>query len=167
MSHGNDGAGEPAPRPNAHYLYRVQPLAGSLGETLRRDREANNLTQVEAAAAAGFQQGKLSAYELGRIKNPPPDRLKALEKLYGRPVGYYIDLAGYPESAAMLRELERLDGALVVENPRAGLNDLIGILTELSDPAFQHVITVAEDQLRVDQRRAAAAADSPTVRDSA
>lgn len=150
------------------HAYMVPPRPGSIGEALRRDRLAHDLDQAEVASQLGFHQTKLSAYELGKIKNPPPDRLVALARLYGHPDHYYLDMGGWPSGAALVRQMEDLAGALVIPEPRAGLQDLVDTLTALAEPAFQRVAKLATDELTWQDERAAQQDLAPhTARDSA
>lgn len=135
-------------RARFRFSYKVPPPEGSVGEALRQDREAKGWTQVEVAAQVGYHQTKISQYERGEIKHPPDERLIDLARLYGRADGYYIDLAGYPGVAKLADWRKRIAGAVVVEQPRAGLQEVIEALCQLTEPAFQRVATRAANELR-------------------
>ena len=64
------GVGVPDPIPN-------------LGATVRRFREARGLSQNALAAAAGLDQGHLSAIEAGKRPNPTANVLLALARALG------------------------------------------------------------------------------------
>ncbi|MGE0541250.1 MAG: helix-turn-helix domain-containing protein [Dehalococcoidia bacterium] len=130
-------------RARFRYSYKVPPPEGSVGEALRRDREAKGWTQAEVVANFDYHQTKLSQYERGEIKQPPGDRLIALARLYGRPDSYYLDLAGYPGTARLADWRKRISGAVVVEQPRPGLQQIIDDLCVLQDPIFQRVAQIA------------------------
>lgn len=55
----------------------------TFGETLRALREERGWSQEEVAEAVGIRQGKISSYELDKVKDPPVLNVIALEDLYG------------------------------------------------------------------------------------
>lgn len=65
----------------------------ALGEAIKAERLRLEMGQAEAAEAIGVEQSKLSAYERGVVRFPPPERLVALARLYGRPDTYFVEIA--------------------------------------------------------------------------
>lgn len=125
-------AGEQRRDDGSEHRYLVQPRT-IVGRMLREDREARGLKQVEAASELGMAQGKLSAYERGAVRYPPPVRLVALARLYGRPDNYYLEQLGWSNGAKLVQQMPPA-GALVVTDPAAGLAELVALAQQL-DPA--------------------------------
>ena len=73
-------------------------VMGELGRRLRAQREAQRLTQVEAAERAGLSRRTVSRAEEGR--NPTLLTLVRLLRLYGR-VGALEDFLREPEVSPM------------------------------------------------------------------
>lgn len=128
------------------YMYGIEPIEGSLGQTLRRDRIARGLSQAEVAEAIGTQQGKLSSYELGRVKSPPPDRLVELARLYGKPDDHYLGMAGIARGASTDEIVAALSGALVVKQPREGMADLVTFLQAMPNDLFASFLAHVKDE---------------------
>lgn len=149
------------------YTYMVPALPDTIGDALRRDRLAKDLDQAEVAVQMGFHQSKLSAYELGKIKHPPPDRLRDLARLYGRPDNYYLEIGGWPSGAELLRWREEIANCLVTRSPRDGLQDLVEMLQALSPPAFRRVFLTVQEEWAWQQENPAAAMHRAPARDSA
>jgi SOS-response transcriptional repressor LexA len=68
---------------------------GSIGETIKGIRRANNLTQKQFSASLGIAQGFLCAIERGR-KKPSTTLLIAIEHLYSRTMGKSSDTVSAP-----------------------------------------------------------------------
>jgi len=169
MEQGRDVPDHEATSPQ-RYTYVVEPRPLSLGEALKRDRDALGLKQTDVAPPLGFHQTKLSAYEKGKIKRPPVDRLIGLARRYGRPDNYYTDMAGMPSADKRYRAYEETvaSGALIIPQPREGLSDLIETLARLDQIRFQRVVELANHELTLQRDRAAQNELRPaTARDTA
>jgi transcriptional regulator with XRE-family HTH domain len=88
----------------SQYRYQAEPRT-VVGALLRADREAKGLKQEEVAKKIGIHQAKVSAYERGAVKYPPPERLVEMAKLFGRPDDYYLDKLGWRNGARLVQRV--------------------------------------------------------------
>ena len=75
-------------------------VTSTLGEELRRIREARGLTLRAVEAAIGISNAYLSQVETGKIDKPNPNYLFKLAELYRIPYEMLMEKAGYIMRAA-------------------------------------------------------------------
>jgi transcriptional regulator with XRE-family HTH domain len=68
----------------------------TVGDLIREQRSARQLSQFALAKLAGIDQSKLSRIEANRTRQPDPQDLGAIADVLGVNVGLYYAAAGYP-----------------------------------------------------------------------
>lgn len=121
----------------------LKPSKTKVGKALRAERIRRGWDQTYVASSIGIAQSKLSRYEIGETKYPPPDRLVALARLYDKPDDHFLEMVGYRNGAKLVAQVPP-EGSLVIERPRAGLVELMDIIEDMTDPEFAELINDAE-----------------------
>lgn len=134
----------------SQYRHRTPPRT-TVGRMLRDDRDALKLRQEDVAAALGFTQSKLSAYERGAVREPPPERLVALARHYGQPESRYVSELAWSRGVRLALGTPP-PGSLTIEHPRAGLAELIDAVNVLSPTEFGELLQTALDMSEAKQR---------------
>lgn len=63
----------------------------TLGERIKKAREAKGLTLKDVAFKVGVKEPTIQRYESGEIKNPPHQKLLKLAKALGVDINYLMD----------------------------------------------------------------------------
>lgn len=144
------GEAEAAPPPDE----AAEEEPRRIGAFLREDRKRSGLRQVDVARKIGFNQTKLSAYELDKIMYPPPERLVALARIYGRPDNYYLDIVGWPSAAVQVRTIERYRNVLNAMDASLVLRELVFLAVSMPDDALAALVAdIRAEQRWRDQRQ--------------
>jgi transcriptional regulator with XRE-family HTH domain len=129
----------------------MHPSRTKLGQALRQERLNRNWDQTYVARSIGVQQGKISRYERGETKFPPPDRLMALARLFDKPDDYFLEMVGLANWAKVVAQVPPA-GAIVIEQPRAGLAELLGFINDMTDAEFVELLQDADLILKARDR---------------
>ena len=106
----------------------------SFGQIIEAERLARGWSQEEVAARIGVRQGKISEYENDKVKDPPLEKVLALEQLYGRDEGELAAVLWGDRVRAELRALLSPTNTFVLlPDAPAALRDVIEIIGTLEE----------------------------------
>ena len=147
----------------------LPPVGGSMGELLRKAREARGWSQVETAAmaqelmpktGARVTQGLYSAYELDKRTFPDRAIVAALAQLQELDADDLLSRTGWGRGRELMSRYPRAD-TIFVNAPSPTMAELLRVFDRLDEDQLERVLQYAREQ---EQRRVNSAAVDCTLR---
>lgn len=132
----------------------LPPVGGSMGELLRKAREAKGLSQVETVAAATevmplngrkITQGLYSAYELDKIKFPDRGIVGALAQILELDADDLLSRTGWGRGRELMRGYPKVD-TVFVNAPSPTMMEILRILDRLDTDQLENVLQFVREQ---------------------
>ena len=135
--------------PRSGHSYMVPAPPESFGDILRRMRLERGWSQwhvahlIEDITGERTEQGMISSYETGKVKQPFADTLAALDDVFGQPRGFFAGHVYGLAAAARVKELPPPPDSIVVPPADGDMYRVVKWLQDLPDSAFDNMVVIS------------------------